>query len=745
MLAALTHSVPFVTGTPTVVSEIGKLVYGSSPAGQRPLLRAPGGDRADPHPGGEHQLHRVSLPGELRGRGLLPAAQAHRSGSPVGVLQRDPAPGRGVHRAALATRREGLPRLIPDVRHRGVHRVHHGRRRHGDAPLAAPGPALAQGCGVSTPLPPWSARLSSSSSRSPSSPRGPGSSWSSCRSSSSLSSGRTASTEKRTPCSEEGAAVAACEAKVLRRHVVVMLVDKIDLATARADPVRPDPHSRRSARGAFQHRQQARRVAHLPVAAIRARPSSAGRHRLPGPSPRAGGIRVGCRAEQTARPRSACSCRGAPTARPGGGSSTTRRPTASSTSSASFHTSTRRSSRSTSPRASRRRSLDDGALPRATALATESVDARRLTRPMSMADPQGPEPISALQWRSRAKVTGGSRPSASSLRSDVPTSRVCARRRQRRGNHPRLPRTAIHQRAPQWVDADGRRHGREAPGQAGDDQSGLRTAVPSRSRAWSPDMTPLRDHTQLERLPSAIALGWIWFAALIVPIAVALLLVPSRGHLGPADDALVLGRRDGRHRVHGATGVPPRSLPLMSAASFDFLLTRPYGSFRISRQGDITTEILFVAVGLLVGELAARGRQHQRAAARGQLEISRLHDLGAADRRWRGTGLRAHRRGKRASRAPQPAGLPLRPRAALGKGGLDRTMTARCGSIPCVGPRRTAGLPTRQVELPVRGGGRILGTFLLDTDAGGAHQQEQCLVAVALVDQLGAALANEAS
>src|SRR6201996_5684711 len=32
-LAALTHSVPFVSGTPTVVSEIGTLVYGSTPAG----------------------------------------------------------------------------------------------------------------------------------------------------------------------------------------------------------------------------------------------------------------------------------------------------------------------------------------------------------------------------------------------------------------------------------------------------------------------------------------------------------------------------------------------------------------------------------------------------------------------------------------------------------------------------------------------------------------------------------------
>ncbi|HEY7917730.1 MAG TPA: amino acid permease [Acidimicrobiales bacterium] len=34
VLAALTHSLPFTSGTPTVVSEIGKLVYGTSPAGQ---------------------------------------------------------------------------------------------------------------------------------------------------------------------------------------------------------------------------------------------------------------------------------------------------------------------------------------------------------------------------------------------------------------------------------------------------------------------------------------------------------------------------------------------------------------------------------------------------------------------------------------------------------------------------------------------------------------------------------------
>jgi hypothetical protein len=48
------------------------------------------------------------------------------------------------------------------------------------------------------------------------------------------------------------------------------------------------------------------------------------------------------------------------------------------------------------------------------------------------------------------------------------------------------------------------------------------------------------------------------------------------------------------------------------------------------------------------------------------------------------------------------------------------------------------------VELPVRGAGKILGTFLLTPTPVTPISQEECLVAVALVDQLGAALAHEA-
>jgi hypothetical protein len=41
----------------------------------------------------------------------------------------------------------------------------------------------------------------------------------------------------------------------------------------------------------------------------------------------------------------------------------------------------------------------------------------------------------------------------------------------------------------------------------------------------------------------------------------------------------------------------------------------------------------------------------------------------------------------------------------------------------------------------VRGGGRVLGTFILTPTPTAPVSQEQCMVAVALVDQLGATLA----
>jgi K+-sensing histidine kinase KdpD len=235
----------------------------------------------------------------------------------------------------------------------------------------------------------------------------------------------------------------------------------------------------------------------------------------------------------------------------------------------------------------------------------------------------------------------------------------------------------------------------------------------------------------------------IWFAALFVPIAVALLLMPSRGHLGPADDALVLVVVTVAIASRGNRGAAALAA-IVAAASFDFLLTRPYGSFRISQQGDLTTEVLFVAVGLLVGELAARGRQHQRAAARGQLEISRLHDLGQRIAEGEEPEFVLIAVANELRELLQLQDCRFVREQPSGKGAwIASDGTVRLN--PLRWPSARAGLPTRQVELPVRGGGKILGTFLLTPTPVAPISQEECLVAVALVDQLGAALANEAS
>jgi K+-sensing histidine kinase KdpD len=229
-----------------------------------------------------------------------------------------------------------------------------------------------------------------------------------------------------------------------------------------------------------------------------------------------------------------------------------------------------------------------------------------------------------------------------------------------------------------------------------------------------------------------------WVLAVVAPIVVSLLLVPSRGHLSAADDALVLVVVTVAVASWGIRGAAALAA-LVAAASFDFLLTRPYGSFRISRQADITTELLFVAVGLLVGELAARGRRHRRAADQGRRELARIHNLG--ERIVEGedpefvlmavaSELREllRLRDCRFVREP-PSGKGAR---------IDSDGTVRLN--PVRWPTAVAGLPTQRVELPVRGGGRVLGTFILTPTPTAPISHEQCVVAVALADQLGAAL-----
>jgi hypothetical protein len=234
---------------------------------------------------------------------------------------------------------------------------------------------------------------------------------------------------------------------------------------------------------------------------------------------------------------------------------------------------------------------------------------------------------------------------------------------------------------------------------------------------------------------------WILLAAVVLPLVVSVALLPARGHLDSSDNALILvvvivavastGRR-------AAAAVAA----LVAALSFDFFLTRPYYSLRISHHSDLVTEVLLLVVGLAVGELAARGRSQRDAADQGRQQLALLHSV---------TELAAT--GQDAELVVAAASSELRQLLELRDCRFTEQIpagaTARvtpAGEV-VVGRERWStdalGLPTRSVDLPVRNGGWLLGHFVLTPTPGRPVSRERLLVAVAIADQVGSALAGE--
>jgi Domain of unknown function (DUF4118) len=229
--------------------------------------------------------------------------------------------------------------------------------------------------------------------------------------------------------------------------------------------------------------------------------------------------------------------------------------------------------------------------------------------------------------------------------------------------------------------------------------------------------------------------------AAIGPIVVASLLVLVRDHLARSNAALVLvivvvlaAALGGRWAAIVAA--------LVSAISYDFFLTRPYGSLKIDDAEDIVATVLLLVVGVIVGELVVWARRGHRESARGSDEVARLHrvaELVAA-------GSSAERvqaavcnelsellslRGCRFERPPFPGPLLRLER----KGSID---TPRRRFV-----RGEFTLPEEGVEIPVLGRGRELGRLVLEPDPDVGVSLEERVVAIALSDQLGAALATE--
>ena len=227
--------------------------------------------------------------------------------------------------------------------------------------------------------------------------------------------------------------------------------------------------------------------------------------------------------------------------------------------------------------------------------------------------------------------------------------------------------------------------------------------------------------------------------AVALPIAVALAMLPFRADLRTSNVALilvlaVLVAAIVGGRVGGALAA------ITAAVSLDFLFTRPYYSFSISDGADVQTVALLLVVGLVVGEIVARSRRSHAVARRRAREAEQLRHLAEL-----GAG------GESPGRLVALVQNELTSILDLKSCRFERPpFRSTLPQLRHRGVRVDAGQPdsdglNSQLELPVRGGGKVLGRFVLTmpTDGTGIRlPAESRELAVSLADQLGAALAK---
>lgn len=244
----------------------------------------------------------------------------------------------------------------------------------------------------------------------------------------------------------------------------------------------------------------------------------------------------------------------------------------------------------------------------------------------------------------------------------------------------------------------------------------------------------------MEERPSPIA----YAIGGLLPIAIAGALVGVRSEFDTTNVALVLVLVVVGTAAFGGRG-PAALSAIIAALSYEFFFTRPFNSLRIDSADDVETTLILLAIGLAVGQLAVHARHTRRDASRGRDELASMRRVaervsaGASERELidlvvaEVTDLLS----LVACRFEIEATGPLVP--VLERSGRIESPHRR------VGPDGELALPPLGVRLPVVGGGHQVGSLVLDPDPTIGVTVEARLVAVALADQLGSALAARGS
>jgi hypothetical protein len=222
-------------------------------------------------------------------------------------------------------------------------------------------------------------------------------------------------------------------------------------------------------------------------------------------------------------------------------------------------------------------------------------------------------------------------------------------------------------------------------------------------------------------------------------IAVAVLLVPLRDDIDTSNLALILVlvvviAAIVGHRLAAALAA------VVATMAFDFFLVRPYLSMRIDSRDDIETALILLVVGLLVGEVAERGRRFRSLEQRSAAAISAVH--GVAEAVAQGAPLPDVARHViheiKALLQLHDCWLEFRPF------GWPLPRLERAGTIDMPEHRFFAGgyaLPQDGLELPVLVRGDEVARLVLLGNPDVTVSVEERVTAVALADQLGAAIA----
>jgi Domain of unknown function (DUF4118) len=182
---------------------------------------------------------------------------------------------------------------------------------------------------------------------------------------------------------------------------------------------------------------------------------------------------------------------------------------------------------------------------------------------------------------------------------------------------------------------------------------------------------------------------------------------------------------------------------VVGAVSYEFFFTRPYYSLRINDSNDLETTLILLVIGVAVGQVSVYARRRRREATAAGDELASMRRL--AERIASGADDQAV--------VELTVGELVSLLALLGcrfevePTGPTLPVLERSGRVEApyrrVGSTGELALPPLGVRLPVVGAGRQVGSLVLEPDPAVGVSLEARLVAVALADQLGAALAHD--